>query len=299
MAGGMVFRKDCGDCGRSFFTPDRKTQLCPRCTEAAQKRKQPAKDRKEKEQSEAFPTPEGSKETRSPLTPTDGLEAQISMKHESRGNRNDLSGGKPHKEGAGKPKPQKRPVAQTVAPTEAERALTKEQEQEVIGKYQSYVEAMERPSSGRRKTIASEMELPYRTIVLTVRKWCQGHPEAKDLSREERFAVERSFYRLLEKGSSFRRLKEQIAEETGFSLWQVSRCLDLLHDGEERLRKIPDVSPPQSMTILAEYRAYLSAPAPPGPPLHALIAERTGVNSQQAHKVLLAYRLGRFREVLT
>lgn len=32
------------------------------------------------------------------------------------------------------------------------------------------------------------------------------------------------------------------------------------------------------------------------PPLHTLIAERTGVTAKQVYKVLLAYRLCRFRE---
>ena len=40
--------------------------------------------------------------------------------------------------------------------------LTKDQEQEIIKRYQAFVEGMESPPKGRRKMIAAEMELPYR-----------------------------------------------------------------------------------------------------------------------------------------
>jgi hypothetical protein len=155
---------------------------------------------------------------------------------------------------------------------------------------------MERPPEGRRKRIATEMGLPYRAVVLAVRKWNQSQPQGKELSRGERFLVEKSYFSFLERESDFSRVKELITQQTGLSQWQVSRYLDLLHDGEDRLRQVPDVSPDQRATILAEYQVYLSSPGPPAPPLHALIAERTGVNPKQVHKVLLAYRLGRFRE---
>jgi len=88
----------------------------------------------------------------------------------------------------------------------------------------------------------------------------------------------------------------KIQEQTGLNPWAVSRYLDLIHDGERKLRNVPPVSSEQETAILKEYREYLSASRPPSPPLHSLIAERTGVLSKQVYKVLLAYRLGRFRE---
>jgi hypothetical protein len=184
-------------------------------------------------------------------------------------------------------------VAQTPDRAEEEIALTEEQEQEIIRRYQAYVKRMERLLEGRRKRIASEMDLPYRAVVLAVRNW---NRKQKDLSREERFQVEKSYFRLLEKGASFEGAKEQITRETGLDEWQVSRYLDLLHDGEERLLKVPDVLPEQKTAVLAEYHSYLAASAPPVLPLHALIAERTGVTPKQVHKVLLSYRLSRFHE---
>lgn len=76
----------------------------------------------------------------------------------------------------------------------------------------------------------------------------------------------------------------------------VSRYLDLLHDGEKKLQNVAPVTSEQETAILKEYREYLSASGPPSSPLHPLIAERTGVLSKQVYKVLLAYRLNRFRE---
>ena len=298
MSGGMVFRKDCGHCGRSFLTPDRKTNLCPRCAERVQKRDQRVKNRKGKDQSNAFAAPKGSIETRSPLTPTADPKAQISSEYQTPKDQNELPGSKVHEESTKKLKSKKMLVAQPPGMAKAEIGLTKEQEQEVRKRYQAYVEEMERPPKGRRKSIAAEMGLPYRAVVLAVRKWNQGQSQATDLSRAELFSVEKSYFRCLEKGSSLSRIKEQITQETGLNYWQVCRYLDLLHDGEDRLREVPDVSPEQRKAILAEYHAYLSAPGPPGPPLHTLIAERTGVNPKQVHKVLLAYRLGRLREKL-
>jgi hypothetical protein len=293
MSRGLVFRKDCANCGRSFFTPDRKTNLCPRC--AGKIRDQRVKTPGEK-QSNPLAAPKTSMKTRSPSTATGDLKPHAPKESVIHKEQSELPGGWTHQEDTRKQNVSKIPVAQTLDTAKREIVLTKDQEQEIIERYQAYVQGMERPPGGRRKRIASEMELPYHAVVLAIRRWNQNRSQGKDLSREERFLVEKSYFRCLQKESSFSWVKEQIAQETGFSQWQVSRCLDLLHDGEDRLCKVPDVSPEQRTAILAEYRAYVSAPAPPVPPLHALIAERTGTSPKQVHKVLLAYRLGRFRE---
>jgi len=242
--------------------------------------------------------PKASIKTESPLTPTDHLKPQGSREYELHEEGSGLPGGRVHEGGIEKLKVNKVPLAQPLGMATTEIVLTKDQEQEIIKRYQAYVERMERPQKGRRRTIADEMEIPYHAIVLAVRRWNQGQSREKDLSREERFSVEKCYFRLLEKETSLLRVKEQITQETGWCQWQVSRYLDLLHGGEDRLQGVPDVSPEQRTAILGEYHAYLSGSAPPGPPLHALIAERTGVTSKQVHKVLLDYRLGLFREKL-
>jgi hypothetical protein len=230
------------------------------------------------------------------LTPTNDLKIQISSEYQTHQDENELPGDKVPGEKTKKPKVKKVLVPETPGMAKAEIVLTKEQEQEVMKRYQAYVEGMERPPKGRRTSIAAEMGLPYQAVVLAVRKWNQGQAKAEDLSRDDRFLVEKTYFRCLESEGSLPRIKEQITQETGLSYWQVCRYLDLLHDGEDRLREVADASPEQSLAILAEYNAYLSSPGPPGPSLHALIAERTGVSPKQAHKVLLAYRLARLRE---
>jgi hypothetical protein len=281
MAGGMVFRKDCEGCGRSFFTPDRKAELCPRCAERAQKRDQLRKDREGKGPSKSGAPPKESIKTETPLTPAGDLKVQTPQ------DRDGLSGGEVQEERAGVQPPKRE---------ETEIVLTEDQEEEIIKRYREYVEGMERPPQGRRKAIGEDMGLPRRAVVLVVRKWNQGQPQAEHLSREERFLMEKTYFSLLDRESSLSRIKGRIAREMGLTDWQVCRYLDVLHDGEDRLREIPDVSPEERTAVLSEYQAYLSAPGPPGPPLHALIAERTGVSSKRVHKVLLAHRLSLLRE---
>jgi len=298
MSSRLVFRKDCADCGRSFFTPDRKTNLCPQCAGKGQKRDQQVRVTGEKNWTETLAAPKASIKTGSPVTPTDDLKLQGSREYEPHAERSELPGGRVPEGGIEKLEVSKVPLAQPLDMGKGEIVLTKDQEQEIIKRYQAYVEGMGRPPKGRRRTIAAEMGIPYPAIVLAIRRWNQGQSREKDLSREERFSVEKSYFRLLERETTLLRVKEQITQKTGLCQWQVSRCLDLLHDGEDRLQGVPDVSSEQGTAILSEYHAYLSAPAPPNPPLHALIAERTGVTPKQVHKVLLGYRLGLFREKL-
>ncbi|MBI5586051.1 MAG: hypothetical protein HY892_19745 [Deltaproteobacteria bacterium] len=177
-----------------------------------------------------------------------------------------------------------------------ETPLTPAQVQEIVDRYQKYVEGLERPPIGRRKTIAAEMDIPYQRVVLALRQWNQQQVQAENLVRTERFAVETIYFSHREEQISFLEVKARIVQATGLNPWVVSRYLDLLHDGERKVRNIPPVSPEQETAILEEYRQYLSASGPPEPPLHMLIAEQTGVLPKQVHKVLLAYRLRRFRE---
>jgi hypothetical protein len=231
------------------------------------------------------------------LTPTGDLKAPGTTA-DAPCEENELPGDRVSEEGIERLEVSTLPLAQPPGKATREVVLTKDQEHEIIKRYQAYVERMERPLKGRRKTIAGEMEIPYRAVVLAIRRWNREQSGEKVLSREARFSVEKSYFRLLERDLSLLRIKEQIARETGLCQWQLSRYLDLLHDGDDRLRGVPDVSPEQRTAILGEYHVYLSAPAPPGLPLHALIAERTGVTPKQVHKVLLGYRLRLFREKL-
>ena len=174
--------------------------------------------------------------------------------------------------------------------------LTPAQIQEIADRYQKYVRDMERPPNGRRKTIAADMGIPSRSVVLALRQWNQQQAQIENLTREERFSIEKAYFSNLERKISFSEIKAQIVQETGLNPWVVSRYLDLLHDGEKKLQDVAPITSEQEAAVLEEYRKYLSASGPPPSPLHPLIAERTGVIPKQVYKVLLSYRLSRFRE---
>jgi hypothetical protein len=48
---------------------------------------------------------------------------------------------------------------------------------------------VERPARGRRRTIAEDMGIPYRAVVLALRNWNQAR--GRDLRREELFSEEK------------------------------------------------------------------------------------------------------------
>lgn len=291
MSGGMDSRKDCEDCGRSFLTSDRKAKFCPRCTGKGRKMGQSGKISLLKTALAA----KSSDEKQSSGAPVhkpvslDLKKVEIPSKVRSAPTKSNTI-----TDGPSKPEHGQTPK-DLMAETKSEVILTEEQIKEIIERYQRYVETMERPTGGRRKTIAAEMGLPYRAVVMALRTWNQA--QEKDLSREDRFSVEKTHFSFLGKETPFDRLKERICRETGINPWLVSRYLDILHDGEDKLKEIPDVSPEQRTAILAEYNNYLAGSAPPETFLHPMIAEKIGIKAKQVHKVLLAYRLCRFREM--
>jgi len=287
------FRKNCQECGRIFFTSQREGNVCPRCVKQVAEREEKARRMKEKKaQKKGGPSKIAQQDQALPQTLTEELKDRILQKYEPFRNQKDLPRRKIHGLISKELRVTKKLVAQALPPAEGRTPLTREKEEEIVTRYREYVEKLERPPKGRRKTIAQELGLPYRSVAGIVREWKRKQPPLKDLTREQRFSIEKDYFRLLEEGQIFSRIKEQIVRKSGHSPWQVSRYLDLLHDGEDRLKKVIDATPEQSQAILAGYREYLSAPAPPTPFLHTLLAEKTGVTHQQVHKVLLTYRLG-------
>lgn len=293
MSGGMVFRKDCQDCRHSFLTPDRKAKLCPRCAGKSRKMGQPEKIRPKDPPSKttaASKAPDGKRSLGPPaLQPPVWNSKKVDTLPEIRST---PPKSKELEEEIRKKEPGQTPADQGSSTEKMEIILTEEQTQEIIERYQAYIQVMERPARGRRKTIAAEMGLPYRAVVLTLRNWNQA--QERDLSREDRFLVEKAYFSFLE--SSFAQVKERICRETGLNPWSVSRYLDILHDGEDKLKKVPDIAPERRTAILDEYNNYLAGSSPPGPSLHPMIAEKIGIKAKQVHKVLLAYRLGLFRK---
>jgi hypothetical protein len=292
MPGEMTFRKDCEECGRSFLTPDKKAKICQRCAGKGHEKLRPE-----------TVTPKGTTGRtqkslgKSPISgPADDPATRVAQEIALNGSGHEAT----------EPKVQQAPQAKGEAGLKGEPStpdrrrveveLTPAQIQEMVERYQTYVQRLERPPKGRRKTIAAEMGLPNRTIVLTLRQWNQQQTQLEELTREERFSVEKAYFYYLERKNFFSEIKAQISQETGVIPWGVSRYLDIIHDGEEKLRNVSHVSSEQETAILNEYQKYLSASGPPPSPLHHLIAERTGVIPKQVYKVLLSYRLSRFRE---
>lgn len=298
MARGMAFRKDCAECGHSFLAPDRGTKFCPKCTARIKEREEQAKRAAKRRPPKISPPPRPvPRQSATPPSMTEELKQQILEEAKIYKDRQDLPQKRIHGEIARKFRIKKILVAQALQGVAGVRVLTAEEADEVVRRYRAYVDRLERPPKGRRKTIAQELGLPYRSVVMAVRQWKRSQPPLKELTREQRFFVEKSYFRLLDSGWPVREVVEEIVRATGFNPWQVSRYLDLLHDGEERLKKVPDVSAGEREAILAAYFDYLSAPSPPAPFLHNLLAEKTGATPQQVHKLLLTYRLDRLREI--
>jgi hypothetical protein len=292
------FRRSCEECGRIFFSAQRDGKICPRCIKQVAEREEQKKKAREKaglKRKDSSKSP-----VQDPVLPpslTEELRDRILKEDEPFRGREDFPRRKIHGLLAQQLRVPKRLVAQAIPKTEGRTPLSPEQEEEIIRRYQGYVERLERPPKGRRKTIAADMGLPYRSVAIAVREWKRSQPLLKDVSREQRFFMEKAFFRLIEEGSSLAQIRENLVKNSGYSTWQVLRYLDLLHDGEKMLRKVPEVTQGPSEAILAGYQQYLSAPSPPEPFLHTLLAQRTGVTYQQVHKVLLTYRLQRLREI--
>jgi hypothetical protein len=296
MSGGMAFRKDCEECGRSFLNPDKTKKICQRCAGKGHPRFQPETVTKKGTSPRAAGNTKKSIENSPTSGPAHGPRSLVLEENETKENEHGVTEHKVQQAFKEKEKVGIKGAPPTPDRKREEIELTQAQIQEIVDRYQIYVQGLERPLPGRRKTIAVAMGIPYRNVVLALRQWNQQQTQLEELTREERFSVEKAYFYYLERKNSFSEIKAQIVQETGLNSWVVSRYLDLLHDGEKKLRKVGPVSSEQEAVILNEYRKYLSASGPPSSPLHPLIAERIGVLPKQVYKVLLTYRLGRFRE---
>ncbi|MDI6756048.1 MAG: hypothetical protein QME78_16885 [Thermodesulfobacteriota bacterium] len=298
MTKGLNYRKDCGECGRTFLTQDRQVKICPRCVEQIARREEQQKRAKQKQAQRSRPSASAAK----PVQPsnqslTEELKVQILKEFEPFREDKTLLRRAVHSRIAKKLKVKRMLVAQALQGGEREVVLTEEVEKEVVNRYRSYVLKLERPARGRRKTIAREMGIHFRTVALAVWKWNRQQPTLKELTREQRFFIEKSYLLKLKSRKPLGEVVEEIAQEAACPPLQVFRYLDCIHDGQNGLKKVPEASPDQKETILAGYAEYLSGSAPPEILLHTLLAEKAGVNHKQVHKVLLNYRLERLREL--
>lgn len=163
--------------------------------------------------------------------------------------------------------------------------------------YKNMVESHERPAGGRRKMIATQMNVPVKEIILAVRDWARKQ-EAESpnprLSRQHLFEIEKAYWNEIEQARyPLDELPERLSESLGFAnRWQILRWIDVLHDDPKAFENVPDPEPDVKQAIVDAYKEYLAADTPPEKGLHQTIAEQLGesVKPRQVHKVLQNYR---------
>jgi hypothetical protein len=174
--------------------------------------------------------------------------------------------------------------------------LTPELEARVIELYEGYVRKGERPSDGRRKTISHMLGIPYHQVKDLVYKWSVRQYEmspSHDLTREQKFAMEKVYWDELRKGRyRLNEMPERIAEQVGYATsYQVARWLDMLYDDDRKFEKVEDLSDEIVQRIREGYLQYLEAPTPPELGLHTTLAQQIGgITARQVHKVLHRFR---------
>ena len=310
----MKFRIQCSGCGATFFAPDRKARLCPKCL----KKKGVAKP----VNSVLITGPTGSRLIRAAnknastesskkaavknpkaveLTPE--LSARIAKIF--------------HEQFAASGKPLHEIVAQISDIAWSERKLirqvvdklinpepviTPELKERIIGMYKGYVERSERPNGGRRRAIADAMNIPLSLVRNIVHEWSRiqyAQSPTPELSRHQLFEIEKTYWDEIETGRyHYNELPYKIAERLGYvNAYQVMRWLDMLHDDNSKFERIADASPEVEQQVLKAYLSYLAEPQPPTLGLHASIASQIeGISIRQVHKILQRYRYQRREE---
>lgn len=316
---GMKFRLQCATCNTVFFSPDRKARDCPKCLKKRSMKSSapPARARVAAgatiNRGPAKPLPGGMAKgkpapvriNRQPksteLTPE--LRAQIDRMYQE--------------QFAGKGIEWRGMVAQISDKLWVNRKCVSAALREiiypkvpaspavraqVIELYDGFVERGERPAEGRRRKISELLGLSYHQVKNIVYEWSQSQYDRSptpDLSREQRFAIEKLYWNELAKKQS--RLSEfpaKIAEQLEYlTAYQVSRWLDKLHDDDHKFEQVDDVPAEIEQRILNAYREYLAASQPPEQGLHSTIAQLIGgVTNRQVHKVLQRFRKQRRAE---
>jgi hypothetical protein len=291
----MVFRKDCAECGHNFSARDRKEKFCPKCIAKVKAREAQAKKASERKPPPPPPAPKPAEPE--PAVLTEELKDRVLQEHETYRDRPGYPLRKIHQEIARKLGIKRALVVEALQGITRRRVLTPEEEAEVVKRYRDYVERMERPPAGRRKTIAKDLQVPFRLVASAVQGWKRTLRPVEELTREQRFRIEKAYFRLSEERKLLKEILDEIGKNSGLSRWQILRFLDLIHDGEKLLKKVPEVNEEQGQIIIGGYLDYLSAPAPPGPFLHTLLAEKSGATYKQVHKALLTYRLNRLQDL--
>lgn len=178
--------------------------------------------------------------------------------------------------------------------------LTPQQRKEIGDRYQNMVLSGARPAAGRRKQIARDIGLPTNAVVAVVAQWAWNHHDPRELSREQKFLIEKCYWKQagigggepVNSGKPLRiaDINHKIAAELSFPSFAVARWVDQLHDDPRPMNRIPSLDEEVREAIEAAYRVYLAADKPPAESLHRELAEQFGCTVRQAHKTLLLYR---------
>lgn len=305
---GMKFRVQCSSCGSTFFSPDRKARICPKCA----KKKQMAAPVKEsrpynssipqlrsKPPAPKPPAPKIKKEPTRPkaieLSPEQ--ESLLEKIYRDRFQDNSPPWAEMVKTISDELWVSRKVISEKLrAVVQPEVPITPELSAQIIERYKHYVEHGERPPEGRRKKIGVELQVPFRQVRSILYEWSisqfQQSP-TPDLSRELRFEIEKLYTGELEAARvPLDDIPKKLAQDMGnVTSYQISRWLDMLHDDDSRFENIQDVSSEKEKEIIDAYRRYLNSPAPPQDGLHGTIADAIGgVTRRQVHKTLQKYR---------
>jgi hypothetical protein len=296
---GLNFRIECGECGRTFLTPDRRKKICPRCLGKVEKREEwrkREKEAEEKKKAEARKRAAVKPRPAPAVVLTKELQKRIFNEYEPYRHQEGSSWRKIHGAIALRMKIPKRVVGDALKEERSRLIIPQETQREITRRYHDYVVSLERPPKGRRKTIAADLGITFRAVAETVRDWKSEQSSVRELNREQRFRIEKAYFQALGAGRPLADLAEELAGAFGTSSFHILRYLDLIHDGIERFKKVPEATPEEREKVLSAYAEYLAAASPPEPFLHNFIAANTGVTPQTVHKTLLQYRLERLRE---
>lgn len=320
---GMKFRKSCDLCNVTFFTPNRTALYCSKCSKkmgvadpavvpaSGGKPARPAaiEVRKARPQSAvaeaARPrTPVLVKKVKKgprppkPTDLTDELRLQITEAFESASSNGTESLRDMHASIAEKLWVRRWMVAEVIQEVSAKQAhLTPELREKAAVLYRDMVESHDRPAGGRRRSIAAQLNVPIKEVILAVRDWARKQEAASPtprLSRQQLFEIERTYWQSIQaREHALDALPQHLAESLGYAnRWQVLRWIDVLHDDPRAFESVPDPDPDQRKEIVRLYMNYLEATSPPDKGLHQTIAETLGgtLKPRQVHKVLQAFR---------
>ncbi|MGQ9525642.1 MAG: hypothetical protein ACUVTZ_12490 [Armatimonadota bacterium] len=305
-----TFRRTCDRCDATFFSPDRYAVRCPKCIkrygrptsqDAGPRAQAQPWDAQRRQQLSTRGHPDqraSGQAKRRPARPrivelTDELRAAIQQACQRYSAVPNLRLRDLHRKIAHELNTTRALVSEVLhGPHRVRGELPSEIREEIIRRYTDMVYRVYRPDGGRRRLIAAQMEVAFSAVSDVVREWRAGlADDVRVLSRQQCFEIEKAYWRHLEAGQvPLSELPRVIADELGFTEWQVARRIDLLHEDTAKLASVEHPGPELAERIEAAYREYLKRREPPRDSLHITFAKTFGITPKQVYLVLLNYR---------